>query len=230
MLSGPDGAWWRLVRWGFHLLYNPLAFTYDAVSRIVSLGAWRCWQRAALKHIGPPADCPRVLEIAHGTGDLQIDLKRAGYHTVGCDLSPNMARIARRKLRRQGCAPLLVRARAQALPFPDAHFDAAVATFPAEFIVDPRTLHEIRRILGEEGLLVIVPGALFTTRGLPQRVLDWLYRITGQREASPEADTRLREALERIERHGFDVTSHWEDCPGSRAMVISARKRSGFTV
>lgn len=229
MPSGPEGAWWRLVRWGFHLLYNQLAFTYDAVSKVVSLGVWRCWQRSALKHIAPPADCPRVLEVAHGTGDLQIDLLRAGYHTIGYDLSPSMGRIARRKLRRQGLTPLLARGRAQALPFPAEHFDAVVATFPSEFITDPRTLLEIWRVLGAGCPLVIVPGALFTAHGLPQRVLDWLYRITGQRETGAEADARLRDTLALIERHGFDVTSHWEDCPGSKVMVISARKRSGFT-
>jgi ubiquinone/menaquinone biosynthesis C-methylase UbiE len=228
MLSGHEGAWWRLVRWGFHLLYNQMAFTYDVVSKVVSLGAWRCWQRAALKHIGTPADCPRVLEVAHGTGDLQSDLKRAGYHTVGYDLSASMGRIACRKLHRQGLTPLLTRGFAQALPFPADHFDAVVTTFPSEFIIDPLTLREVWRVLKADGRMVIVPGALFTARGLPQRVLDWLYRITGQRETGPEADTRLRETLELIERHGFDVIAHWEDCPGSRVMVISARKRSGF--
>lgn len=228
MPSGPEGAWWRLVRWGFHLLYNQFAFTYDVVSRIVSLGAWRCWQRAALKHIGPPGE-GHILEIAHGTGDLQIDLGRAGYRAIGYDLSPHMGRIASRKLRQQGLTPLLSRGRAQALPFPARCFPVALTTFPSEFIVDPRTLDEIRRVLDDNGLLLIVPGAVFTGRGLPQRVLDWLYRITGQRENGPEADARLRQALDQIERHGFDVNVHWEDCPGSRAMVIYARKRSGFT-
>jgi hypothetical protein len=46
--------WWGLVRFGFRLLYNEFAFTYDTVSKVVSLGAWRCWQRAALKYLAVP--------------------------------------------------------------------------------------------------------------------------------------------------------------------------------
>ena len=41
MPSGPEGAWWRLVRWGFHLLYNQLAFTYETVAKAQDLDpAW----------------------------------------------------------------------------------------------------------------------------------------------------------------------------------------------
>jgi hypothetical protein len=53
------GLWWRLVRFGFRLLYNEMAFTYDAVSAVVSLGEWRSWQRAALNFL-PPLSAPRA--------------------------------------------------------------------------------------------------------------------------------------------------------------------------
>ena len=89
--------WWRLVRFGFRLLYNEMAFTYDWVSYAVSLGEWRCWQRAALKHLNVQSGA-RILELAHGTGNLQIDLHALGYHVLGYDLSPYMGQIAQRKL------------------------------------------------------------------------------------------------------------------------------------
>ncbi|NWG16570.1 MAG: methyltransferase domain-containing protein, partial [Chloroflexi bacterium] len=147
--------WRRLVGLGFRLLYNELAFTYDWVSVVVSLGAWRCWQRAALPHLGAPPGA-RVLELAHGTGNLQLDLYALGYMPVGYDLSPYMGRIARRKLSRRGLSPRLARGRAQQLPFAAASFAAVVCTFPTDFIFQPETLRETHRILREDGHLIIV--------------------------------------------------------------------------
>jgi ubiquinone/menaquinone biosynthesis C-methylase UbiE len=131
--------WWQLIRFGFRLLYNELAFTYDAVSYVVSLGAWRCWQRAALKHITANAD-RRILELAHGTGNLQLDMLGAGYRVVGYDLSPYMGRIARAKLARRGLPVRLARGRAQQLPFATGGFGTVVSTFPTDFIIAAETL------------------------------------------------------------------------------------------
>src|SRR5690349_21397341 len=111
--------WWRLVRFGFRLLYNEMAFTYDLVSKAVSMGQWRCWQRAAMKYLDPvnPEAYSLILELAHGTGDLQLDLYAAGYKSIGYDLSPYMGRIAQHKLNKYQIDPRLVRGSAQELPF-----------------------------------------------------------------------------------------------------------------
>src|SRR5512140_2403411 len=127
-------VYWRLVKFGFRLLYNEMAWTYDTVSWVVSLGEWRTWQRTALRHMNVTPGS-RALELAHGTANLQIDLRTAGLDSVAIDFSPAMGRIARRKLIRSRSAPQLARARAQALPFPSNTFPAAVSTFPTEFIV-----------------------------------------------------------------------------------------------
>ena len=170
--------WQRLVRFGFRLLYNELAFSYDLVSRIVSLGAWRCWQRTALRHLNvSPEDW--VLELAHGTGNLQIDLQKAAYRTIGFDLSPQMGRIARKKLLQKRLPVLLARGRAQQLPFAAGRFAAVIATFPTEFIIEDETLTEISRVLSDGGQLIVVASGVFTGRGMLQRFLEWLYRITG---------------------------------------------------
>src|SRR5215510_11112699 len=103
MSVNPRPVYWPLVKFGFRLLYNELAFTYDSVSWIVSLGEWRSWQRAALKHLNVSHGAT-VLEIAHGTGNMQIDLRTAGLLSVGVDFSPYMGRIASRKLARNRIA------------------------------------------------------------------------------------------------------------------------------
>jgi ubiquinone/menaquinone biosynthesis C-methylase UbiE len=210
--------WWRLVRFGFRLLYNEFAFTYDVVSRVVSLGAWRCWQRSTLKHIYADG---LVLELAHGTGDLQLDLNSAGHKTIGYDLSPHMGRLARRKLLRHGIDPRLTRGAAQALPFRDEQFTSVVSTFPSEFIIAPETLREVWRVLADSGVLVIVPGATFSGGGAAKALLEWLYKITGQRQ--PEADLSGQyEAW--FAGYGFQVEVRQEPCPHSVALVIIARK------
>ena len=158
-----------------------MAFTYDWVSWVVSLGAWRCWVRASLKHVNA-APGATILELAHGTGNLQIDLNVAGYRTVGYDLSPYMGLIAQRKLAKRGLSPRLTRGKAQALPFPSEAFEAVVSTFPTEFIVAPQTLHEVYRVLKPGGTLVIVPNAMLTGGGWSAKAIERLYQLTGQRE------------------------------------------------
>ncbi|MEM6283161.1 MAG: class I SAM-dependent methyltransferase [Chloroflexota bacterium] len=211
------GLWWRLVRFGFRLLYNEMAFTYDLVSKVVSLGMWRCWQRAALRHLPPPGPAP-LLELAHGTGDLQIDLHNAGYTSIGFDLSPYMGRITRRKLGRHAIPAALTRGDAQMLPFADNAFPAIACTFPTPFIIQPETLAEIHRVLQPGGRLVVVPSGVLTGDNPPEAVLEWLYRITGQREG--DADSFVGA----FQRAGFVVTGVQERCPRSLVVVIVAEK------
>jgi len=189
--------WFVLVRWGFHLLYNQFAWTYDAVSWLVSLGNWRRWQRAAIPYLRGE----RVLDLACGTGNLLIDLAEAGYRPCGLDLSPYMLCITQRKLRRQGLDVPLCRGRAQVLPFADGAFDAVVATFPAGFILHPTSLREVTRVLCPGGRAVVVAEARLGGRGPLNRFIEWLYTITGQRGPWPDVDDLLWEAsLVRVEK------------------------------
>jgi len=213
VIRSMTGVWWCLVRFGFRLLYNEMAFTYDAVSWVVSLGAWRCWQRSALEFLTP--DSLRVLEIAHGTGNLQLDLHEMGLQVVGYDLSPAMGRIARQKLRNYGYNPNLVRGRAQTLPLSDAHFDAVVCTFPTDFILQPATLGEVRRVLRPGGRFIVVLSGTFVGRGIMKQVLEWAYRATGQRE---EYGLDLSAYFM---AQGFkDVAFHAAKCPQSTAHLV----------
>ncbi len=169
----------RLIRFAFHLLYHQLAFAYDAVAWSVSLGQWQAWGQTALDRIRGP----RVLELGHGPGHMLIALARSGRSPIGIDLSPNMIRIARERIRRAGLLIPQVRCRVEALPFRTGVFDSAVATFPTDYIADPRTLREVARVTNERGRLVVVVGAQLVGKQPNVRLIDWLYRITGQSHA-----------------------------------------------
>lgn len=216
--------WWRrFVLWGFHLLYNQMAWTYDLVSWVVSLGEWRAWQGAGLDFLVGKD----VLELAHGPGHMLLRLKTAGYTVTGFDLSPYMSRMARRRLQKAGLVVPLVRGRAEAMPFGTAVFDSILATFPAPFIVLPETLAALYRILRPGGRLVIVPEAALTGGGVLRPIIEFLFTITGQRqgpgvEHSPSVFW-LR-SKEGFERAGFIVTVEQVKLEKSIATVVIAQK------
>lgn len=209
--------WWSLVRFGFRLLYNELAFTYDWVSYAVSLGAWRCWQQSALKHLSAEPGA-RVLELAHGTGNLQLDLHTAGYRVFGYDLSPFMGRIARGKLLKANVPVRLAQGRAQKLPYQSGVFAAVISTFPTNFILEPDTLHEVYRVLQPGGQFLIVPNGVLTAGGLTEAGIEWLYRITGQREGEGFDIAGF------FAQYGFSAAVIQEACPRSVATVVKAEK------
>lgn len=174
----------RLRRFGFHLLYNHCAFSYDLVSRAISLGHWRAWQRSAMRFL-PPPEAGMVLELAHGTGDMQIDLQLAGYHTLALDLSLSMNRLAQKKLRRAGLSATLFRADAARLPLPSAAVAAVVCTFPTAFIFQRQTLGELRRVLQPGACACIVVAGELDGRGPRRGLIRLLYRLTGQARPLP---------------------------------------------
>ena len=199
------GLWQWLVAFGFRLLYNELAWLYDPVSWVVSLGRWRDWQQTIWPYLPPGG---RVLEVGFGPGHTLMDLARAGYQPLGLELSQAMLRQAQRRLRRQGLNVPLCRGRACTLPFTSQAFDAIILTFPTPFVYDPAWIHHVVRMLKVGGRVIIVETASFTKRTPLARCLEWLYRITGQRGPAPDLPAMLSMAgLEaRRERVGIDGT------------------------
>jgi ubiquinone/menaquinone biosynthesis C-methylase UbiE len=204
----------QCLRLAFHLLYYHLAWTYDLVAWLVSFGQWAAWRRTATLFLqeGP------ILELAYGTGGFLADMAASSLSPVGLDLSPYMARLARRRLLRREAMTQLVMGQAQHLPFPDASFANVVATFPTEFILDPQTLASAARVLQPGGRLVIVVMGYLKGPALLRSFVEWLYRITGQREI-PEP-----KPLDRLRAFGF--AARWEDATleGATARLLVATR------
>jgi ubiquinone/menaquinone biosynthesis C-methylase UbiE len=182
----------RLYLWACHRLYDQLAWAYDAVSWLVSAGAWSDWRRLALDYVGPG----ETLEIGFGTGELLAEMAARGLPVVGVEPSAAMQRITGVKLRRRGVAARRVVARAERLPFPANTFTAVVATFPAEYISRRETLCELARVLrpprdgGAGGRLVIVGMGVALNHPALRRLLPIFYGTP-----PPEAYARWRAAL-----------------------------------
>jgi ubiquinone/menaquinone biosynthesis C-methylase UbiE len=167
-------AYRRVYRWATHRLYRELAWAYEFVAWLVSLGQWDAWRRQVLDHIGGGP----VLEVGFGTGALLSAAAQQGLGIWGADPAWAMQRVAARRLRRQQLSVPRVQSIAQALPFPSHTFGTVLSTFPADYIVDPTTLSEIVRVLrkkqGE------APGGRLVVTGLGFRTDDrWLARFLG---------------------------------------------------
>ncbi len=129
----------------------------------------------------------QVLDVACGTGVLaRAAAAWVGPDgaVVGLDLNPGMLAVARRE------APDISwrEGRAEALPFPDAHFDAVVSQFGLMFFADQvGALREMARVLRPGGrLAVAVWDTLANTPGYDVMV-ELLDRLFG-----PEAAKGLR--------------------------------------
>lgn len=203
----------RFVRWAFARFYREFSWTYDGVAWLVSLGLWRRWVLSAL-----PLLRGRVLEIGFGTGHIQLArAAQPGPLTIGLDASPQMARRTARRLRRAGHRPHLINGAAQLLPLPDAGFDTVLATFPSDYIADPRTGAEIRRVLAPGGRVVIVVGAQLHHDGLSERLIDLAYRITLQasvRKAPPP------DRLEQLAIGGIALEQRWVEVGPSQVLLL----------
>ena len=84
--------------------------------------------------------------------------------------------------RRAGVTVPQVQCRVQALPFRSGSFDSVVSTFPTDYIADRATLREVQRVTNEQGRLIVVVGAQLIGRAPSKVFIEWLYRITGQRD------------------------------------------------
>ncbi len=156
-------------------MFSRIAPRYDALNHLLSFNADRRWRARAVRQLNGAVH--RVLDLATGTGDLAIELFRAGKQVVGADFCLDMLAGARKKER----TLRLSAADALALPFPDGIFDAVTIGFGVRNFSDlGRGLAEMRRVLRNGGALLIlefsqpagVAGAAY--RVYSDRVLPWV--------------------------------------------------------
>ncbi|UTI65889.1 class I SAM-dependent methyltransferase [Paraconexibacter antarcticus] len=100
---------------------------FDAVAELI----WEAGGVAAAAAGCGPGD--RVLDIAAGTGNAAVQAAQRGADVVASDLTPELFVAGRRRAEAAGVELEWVEADAEALPFQDASFDAAMSTFGIMF-------------------------------------------------------------------------------------------------
>jgi demethylmenaquinone methyltransferase/2-methoxy-6-polyprenyl-1,4-benzoquinol methylase len=140
----------RLAEPQVEAMFDRIASVYDLMNRVMTVGMDERWRGRAVDLAANPA---RALDVATGTGDLAIELRRRGADVVGVDFSEGMLEIARKK------APGIEfrTGNALALDFPDNEFDAATVGFGARNFDDlDRGLSEMARVVRPGGKVVVL--------------------------------------------------------------------------
>jgi demethylmenaquinone methyltransferase / 2-methoxy-6-polyprenyl-1,4-benzoquinol methylase len=144
-------------------LFAPLGPTYDRYARLLSFGQDPRWRSFLVSRI--PQDARGVLDVATGTAAVAIELARAepARRVVGIDQSSEMLVAGRERVERAdlGKRIELREARAEALPFDDAEFDALTFTYLLRYVDDvPATLRELVRVVRPGGTIAMLEFGL----------------------------------------------------------------------
>jgi demethylmenaquinone methyltransferase/2-methoxy-6-polyprenyl-1,4-benzoquinol methylase len=130
-------------------MFDTIAPRYDMVNRIMTFRLDVRWRKRAIRSLQLPAGS-RVLDLASGTGDMCIDLRKVGLIPFSIDLSFGMLAADHSN------AP-----RAQAdilrLPFADASVDGVTCGFALRNLLDlPTFFSEISRVTRKGGRIALL--------------------------------------------------------------------------
>ncbi|GGI91545.1 ubiquinone/menaquinone biosynthesis C-methyltransferase UbiE [Shewanella hanedai] len=142
-------------------VFHSVAAKYDIMNDVMSFGIHRMWKRFTIESAGARPGM-KVLDLAGGTGDLTAKFS----HLVGdrgqvtlADINDSMLKVGREKLRNKGIVGNVnyVQANAEALPFPDNHFDIITIAFGLRNVTDKdAAISSMLRVLKPGGKLLIL--------------------------------------------------------------------------
>jgi demethylmenaquinone methyltransferase / 2-methoxy-6-polyprenyl-1,4-benzoquinol methylase len=109
-------------------MFDAIAPRYDLVNRVMTFRLDVRWRRRTVREMGLPAGST-VLDLASGTGDLCIDLRKAGHRPISIDLSFRM-------LAADHSGAPRVQGDILRLPVPDASVDGVTCGFALRNLTD----------------------------------------------------------------------------------------------
>ncbi len=140
-------------------VFHSVARRYDLMNDLMSGGLHRAWKDALVSKLRPPTGSTpwRLLDVAGGTGDISFRALKAGgsgAHATVSDINADMLAVGRERAEEKhfGDQIEFIEANAEALPFPDKHFDAVTIAFGIRNV--PRIaqgLGEMYRVLKHGG-------------------------------------------------------------------------------
>jgi demethylmenaquinone methyltransferase/2-methoxy-6-polyprenyl-1,4-benzoquinol methylase len=141
-------------------MFDSIAWRYDLLNHLLSLGIDRLWRRKAISRIPLRYENPRIIDIATGTGDFAIEaMKLHPSQITGIDISEKMLAIGRTKAQKLGLESILkfINCDSQKICFEDNSFDIAIVAFGVRNFSDPaKGLSEMNRIVRYGGMTVIL--------------------------------------------------------------------------
>ncbi|MBQ0778812.1 MAG: bifunctional demethylmenaquinone methyltransferase/2-methoxy-6-polyprenyl-1,4-benzoquinol methylase UbiE [Pseudomonas sp.] len=142
-------------------VFHSVAARYDLMNDLMSGGIHRLWKRFTIELSGVrPGN--KVLDIAGGTGDLTRKFSKLvgpEGEVVLADINDSMLKVGRDRLLDQGVAGNVrfVQADAEALPFPDNHFDCITIAFGLRNVTHKdRAIASMLRVLKPGGRLLVL--------------------------------------------------------------------------
>jgi demethylmenaquinone methyltransferase/2-methoxy-6-polyprenyl-1,4-benzoquinol methylase len=130
-------------------MFDAIAPRYDMVNRIMTFRLDVRWRRKAVRMLSLPAGST-VIDLAAGTGDLCVDLQRAGARPIAFDLSYGMLAADRSGSPR-------VQADILRLPLPDRSVDGATCGFALRNLLElPAFFAELARVVRPGGRIALL--------------------------------------------------------------------------
>ena len=140
-------------------MFNNIAFRYDFLNSLLSLGIHKGWRKKAIKILSEKKP-KTILDVASGTADFAIEaLKTNAEKVIGVDISEGMLNVGKEKIKRLNLISKieLQVADAEHLPFADNTFDAMTVGFGVRnFEHLELGLKDMLRVLKPSGNLVII--------------------------------------------------------------------------
>lgn len=158
-------------------VFDRVARRYDLMNDLMSGGLHRLWKSAMIDWLAPPRRGTfDLLDVAGGTGDIAFRFAdRAGpqARATVLDINGEMLAVGRKRAEQQGHGEgtQFLEGNAEALPFPDQHFDAYTIAFGIRNVTHiEKALAEAFRVLRTGGRFLCLE---FSSVDLP--MLDRVY-------------------------------------------------------
>jgi demethylmenaquinone methyltransferase / 2-methoxy-6-polyprenyl-1,4-benzoquinol methylase len=198
--AGPDKA--RFVS----DMFSRIARRYDLMNALMTFGMHHAWRRVTARQTLAAPDGP-ALDVATGTGDLALELRRlhSDRLIVGVDFAFAMLAVAVEKLGRADASTevRLAAADALALPFRDGSFAFVTSAFLLRNLADLKQgLAEMKRVTCPGGRVVALEISQPTLPGFAPLFRLYFHRIVPRagRLVSGDADayTYLPQSVDRF--------------------------------
>jgi len=141
-------------------MFNQIANRYDFLNHFLSGGIDKGWRKKAIREL--ESIQPKIiLDVATGTADMPLMMMKSlsPEKIIGIDISEGMLALGKQKIIKAGLQESikLQTGDAEAISFPDAHFDGITVAFGVRNFQNLETgLAEMYRVLKPGGKLMIL--------------------------------------------------------------------------